>query len=98
MYWSSQLPRARFGLLCAVRGMPLHTLVRGRFVMRDGQLVADAAGWGRSVKALQRMPAAKPRNRDLYTRAIVQAPAQAAPSTPAAGAQDGLWGDDGWAR
>ena len=41
-----------------VRGLPLHTLVRGRFVMRDRALVADTRGWGRSVHAIQRMPAA----------------------------------------
>lgn len=82
----------------AVRGLPLHTLVRGRFVMRDGQLVTDAAGWGRSVKAVQQMPAAKPRNSEHYTRAITNVPRQAAPSTPAVGAQDGLWGPDGWKR
>ena len=38
----------------AVRGLPLHTLVRGRFVMRDRALVADTRGWGRSVHAIQR--------------------------------------------
>ena len=46
----------------AVQGYPLHTLVRGRFVMRDGRLVTDAAGWGRSVKTVQKMPTPKPRN------------------------------------
>jgi dihydroorotase len=82
----------------AVRGMPLHTLVRGRFVMRDGQLVADAAGWGRSVKTVQQMPTPRPRNSEHFTRAIVTAPPHPAVSTPAAGAQDGLWGADGWLR
>ena len=82
----------------AVRGLPLHTLVRGRFVMRDGQLVADAAGWGRSVKALQQMPAAKPRNSEHFTRAITSVPRQPVPSHPPPGAQDGLWGVDGWQR
>src|SRR6202023_2320302 len=32
-----------------VKGLPIHTLVRGRFVMRARQLVADTRGWGRSV-------------------------------------------------
>jgi dihydroorotase len=58
----------------AVQGYPLHTLVRGRFVMRDGKLVADASGWGKSVKGIQRMPAPKPRNTDNYTSAILQTP------------------------
>jgi allantoinase len=83
----------------AVRGMPMHTLVRGRFVMRDGQLVEDAAGWGRSVKGLQQMPAARPRNSEHYTTAITSAPRGVSSSaTPAPGAQDALWGADGWAR
>lgn len=58
----------------AVQGYPLHTLLRGRFVMRDGKLAADAAGWGRSVKGIQQMPAAKPRNMAHYSSAIVEAP------------------------
>lgn len=58
----------------AVRGYPLHTLLRGRFVMRDGRLVAEAAGWGRSVKGVQRMPVAKPRNTEHYSSAILETP------------------------
>ena len=58
-----------------VQGTPLHTLVRGRFVMQDGKLVADAAGWGRSVKGIQQMPTPKPRNTELYSSAILQTPA-----------------------
>ena len=54
-----------------VRGLPLHTLVRGRFVMRDRALVADTRGFGRSVHAFQRMPPAAPRNTDQTMRAIV---------------------------
>ncbi|MDX3906894.1 MAG: allantoinase AllB [Pigmentiphaga sp.] len=57
-----------------VQGCPLHTLVRGRFVMRDGRLVEDAAGWGRSVKAVQQMPAPRPRNVDTYTANILETP------------------------
>ncbi|MFM0158045.1 allantoinase AllB [Paraburkholderia sediminicola] len=58
----------------AVKGYPLHTLVRGRFVMRDGKLVKDAAGWGRSVKSIQAMPAAKARNVEHYISAILKTP------------------------
>lgn len=58
----------------AVQGYPLHTLLRGRFVMRDGKLVSDAAGWGRSVKAIQQMPAARPRNTEHYSSAILATP------------------------
>jgi dihydroorotase-like cyclic amidohydrolase len=59
----------------AVQGYPVHTLVRGRFVMQHGKLVADAAGWGRSVKSVQKMPTPQPRNTEHYTSAILQTPA-----------------------
>ena len=58
----------------AVTGLPLHTLVRGRFVMRDRTLMPDARGWGRSVHAIQDMPKAQPRNTDKTMSAIVQKP------------------------
>jgi dihydroorotase len=54
-----------------VKGVPVHTLVRGRFVMRDRELVAETRGWGRSVKAVQSMPAPAPRNTDKTMAAIV---------------------------
>jgi dihydroorotase len=54
----------------SVKGLPIHTLVRGRFVMRDRQLVADSAGHGRSVRRVQRMPTPSPRNLDQTTAAI----------------------------
>jgi dihydroorotase len=60
-----------------VRGLPLHTLVRGRFVMRDRTLVAAARGWGRSVHALQRLPAPAPCNIDQSMAAILRGPAPA---------------------
>jgi len=66
----------------AVQGYPLHTLVRGRFVMREGKLVTEAAGWGCSVKAVQRMPAAKPRNTEHYLNAVLETP----PGVPASAA------------
>jgi dihydroorotase len=56
-----------------VKGLPIHTLVRGRFVMRERRLVADTRGWGRSVHAIQRMPPAHPRNKDQTMAAIVAA-------------------------
>jgi dihydroorotase len=59
----------------AVKGLPLHTLVRGRFVMRDRTLVSQARGWGRSVHAIQQMPEPQPRNADKTMQAIVQHPA-----------------------
>jgi len=58
----------------AVQGYPLHTLLRGRFVMRDGRLVSEAVGWGCSVKPVQQMPAPRPRNTEHYSSAILQTP------------------------
>jgi dihydroorotase len=63
-----------------VRGLPLHTLVRGRFVMRERTLAADTRGWGRSVHRLQRLPDPTPRNRDQTMAAIVRA--AGAPARP----------------
>jgi len=59
----------------AVTGLPLHTLVRGRFVMRDRTLVAPTRGWGRSVHAIQHMPPATVRHAGDTMAAIVKAPA-----------------------
>jgi allantoinase len=56
-----------------VKGVPLHTIVRGRFVMRDRELVEDARGWGRPVKPHQKMPTPAPRNVDKTMSAIVSA-------------------------
>lgn len=53
-----------------VRGLPIHTLVRGRFVMRERALVAETRGWGRSVHAIQRMPAPRVRNAEQTSAAI----------------------------
>ena len=55
-------------------GAPVHTLVRGRFVMRDSKLITEAAGWGRSIKGVQAMPAPLARNTDRYTKAVVTKP------------------------
>jgi dihydroorotase len=56
-----------------VQGLPVHTLVRGRFVMRDRQLVPQTRGWGRSVHAIQHMPPAQVRNAEQTSVAIVRA-------------------------
>jgi dihydroorotase len=50
--------------------LPIHTIVRGRFVMKDRILQDDARGWGRSVHAIQQMPQAKPRNTETTMTAI----------------------------
>jgi dihydroorotase len=55
-----------------VRGVPVYTLVRGRFVMRNRVLVEDSLGWGQPVTRIQRMPAPHPRNTDQTTAAITR--------------------------
>lgn len=57
-------------------GAPIHTLVRGRFVQRDRQLVADTAGHGKQVTDIQRMPEAAPRNVDQSLASILSAGSQ----------------------
>ncbi len=49
---------------------PIHTLVRGRFVMKNRVLQTDARGWGRSVHSIQAMPPAMPRNTDQTLAAV----------------------------
>jgi dihydroorotase len=53
-----------------VKGLPLHTLVRGKFVMRERALVPDARGWGRSVHSIQEMPPPAVRNSDRTLQAV----------------------------
>jgi dihydroorotase len=57
-----------------VTGLPVHTLVRGRFVMKDRVLMPGTRGWGRSVHAIQHLPAPRPQNTDQTMAAIVRAP------------------------
>jgi dihydroorotase len=57
-----------------VCGLPIHTLVRGRFVMRERALMSDTRGWGRSVHALQRLPRPAPRNSEQTMEAIIHRP------------------------
>jgi dihydroorotase len=53
-----------------VTGIPVHTLVRGRFVMRDRKLVPQTKGWGLSVTRIQRMPPPQPRHIDQTMAAV----------------------------
>ena len=57
----------------SVKGLPVHTVVRGKFVMRDRALMDDARGWGRSVHAIQEMPPATVCNADQTMQAVTQA-------------------------
>jgi dihydroorotase len=54
-----------------VRGVPVHTLVRGRFVQRDRTLVAGSKGWGRQVTGVQKMPPSAPKNTDQTLAALL---------------------------
>lgn len=54
----------------AITGIPVHTLVRGRFVMRDRVLCEEAKGHGLSVRRVQQMPLPTPRNLEHTTEAI----------------------------
>lgn len=62
----------------SVTGIPVHTLVRGRFVQRDRKLVPETSGWGRQVTSIQAMPKPSIRNADQTLAACLQAPAIAA--------------------
>jgi dihydroorotase len=50
--------------------LPIHTIVRGRFVMKDRILQEEARGTGQSVHAIQQMPPAMPANTDSTMAAI----------------------------
>jgi dihydroorotase len=58
----------------SVTGLPIHTLVRGRFVMRGRKLVAATKGWGQPVNRIQRMPKPEPRNVDQSAAKVTHAP------------------------
>jgi len=60
------------------KGMPIHTIVRGRFVMKDRSLVPGTKGRGRSVHTVQRMPEPAVRHAETSMREI--APVAARPS------------------
>ncbi len=64
----------------AVQGCPVHTLLRGRFVMQHGKLVKEAITHGRSIKGIQAMPTPRPRNQQHYSSAIVTPPPGARPN------------------
>jgi dihydroorotase len=56
-----------------IKGLPLHTLVRGRFVMKNRTLMDGTRGWGRSVHTIQEMPTPRVQNADLTMQAITHA-------------------------
>jgi dihydroorotase len=50
--------------------LPIHTIVRGRFAMKNRVLNEAARGTGRSVHAIQRMPPPAPNNTDATMAAV----------------------------
>ena len=68
-----------------VQGLPIHTLVRGRFVMRDRKLVEGTRGHGQSVRRVQMMPTPEPRHTDQTMAAVLGGAAPAPAATPAEG-------------
>jgi dihydroorotase len=44
------------------KGLPVHTILRGQFVMKNRALTAESFGGGRSVHAIQRMPPPQPKH------------------------------------
>lgn len=63
----------------SVTGVPVHTLVRGRFVQRDRRLVEETSGWGRQVTSIQRMPPARLRNTDQTLATVLREPVRTSP-------------------
>lgn len=59
-----------------VCGLPVHTIVRGRFAMKDRTLMQATKGWGRSVHTIQEMPQPKPRHVDQTMAAVLKKPQQ----------------------
>jgi dihydroorotase len=57
-----------------VKGLPIHTLVRGVFVMKDRQLIESTSGHGQPVGRIQQMPLATPKNLEHTTAAILRHP------------------------
>lgn len=55
----------------SVKGLPIHTLVRGRFVMKNRELVPETKGHGKSVRRIQKMPLPQPKNLEHTTAAIL---------------------------
>lgn len=55
-----------------VKGLPVHTMVRGKFVMRERTLMSDARGWGHSVHNIQNMAPPAVRNAEQTLQAVTQ--------------------------
>lgn len=56
-----------------VKGLPLHTLLRGKFVIKNRGLAESSLGWGRSVHTLQNMPPARPQREEQSLASLIGA-------------------------
>jgi dihydroorotase len=54
----------------ACTALPIHTIVRGRFAMKNRVLNEQARGTGRSVHTIQKMPTPTPKNTDATMAAV----------------------------
>jgi dihydroorotase len=59
------------------RGAPVHTISRGKFVMKNQALVASSLGSGRSVHLIQKMPPPQPRRIEQSLSAVTSSDAGA---------------------
>ncbi len=55
-----------------VKGLPIHTISRGKYVMKNRALVAESFGAGRSVHTIQHIPTPNPRNLDQTLAAVIR--------------------------
>jgi dihydroorotase len=55
-----------------IQGLPIHTILRGQYVMKNRALVAKSYGIGRSIHTIQRMPVPYPRHSE-QTLAVISA-------------------------
>jgi dihydroorotase len=53
-----------------IKGLPIHTISRGNFVMKNRALVAESFGAGRSIHMIQRMPEPHARHADQTLGAV----------------------------
>jgi dihydroorotase len=53
-----------------IKGLPVHTILRGKYVMKNRALVAESFGGGRSVHTIQRMPTPQPSHADQTLAAM----------------------------
>lgn len=55
-----------------IKGLPIHTISRGKYVMKDRALVAESFGHGRSVHTVQHMAKPEPRHAEQTMAAVLR--------------------------